>query len=123
MNTQNHSEHYTAEQKRLEAKYPIIEGYDLQAVSTQLRQLKDECKRTLDFCDRAMEAFLNFEGDEAAHKALCQTLGACIERFNTLQKHYNENGYKVLAYRDKFTSTPHRVEVYAPKGDGYLAVG
>lgn len=123
MNKQNHSEHYTKELKRLEEKYPIIEGYELEAVATQLRQLKDECKRTLDLCDNAMDAFLKLDGDEEKHKSLCQTFAACIERFNTLQKHYNSNGYKVLAYRDKFTSAPNRVEVYAKDGKGYLVAG
>lgn len=106
MNTTKH-ELYAAEQKRLEVGYPILKG-SLEAVTTQLEMLTAECRKAQADCDRAM-----YECDTDKLSQVCAISGACIERFNTLQKHYNGNGFKVLAYRDKFTATPYHVEVCA----------
>ena len=124
MDTQKHSEHYTAELKRLEATYPILEGkYPVADIKAQMQSLMEKCRTAQSICDRYMEKHIEGKCDMQSLSRVCETSGACIQRFNTLQKHYNDNGYKVLAYRDRYTATPYRVEVYAPKGDGYLVAG
>ena len=72
--------------------------------------------------DRHMELIIKGKCTLETFANICESLGACIKRFNDLQEHYNKNGFSVLAYRDTDTEAPHGVEVYSTNGEGYLKV-
>lgn len=123
MHKTNHSQHYTDELKRIEEKYPPIQRPSVYSVARQMRGLKDRCQHLQRMEDRYMEKNIKGKCTMETLANICESLGACIKRFNDLQEHYNKIGFSVLAHRNTDTAVPYKVEVYAPNGDGYHKVG
>jgi hypothetical protein len=126
MHKTNHSQHYTDELKRLEEKYSPIQRPSVDSVARQMRGIKDRCQYWQRMEDRYKDKIIKGDCSKATLAnicIICESLGACIKRFNDLQEHYNKIGFSVLAYRNTDTAVPYKVEVYAPNGDGYLKVG